>query len=198
MSKHVEFFYSPASRYSYLALSQISSLIADTGCTVGWRPVHGPDVRALRGADPFLGKPVSGQYDPAYRETDARAWADLYGIPFEEPREFHFDYRLLVRGCASAGRLGALADFSLAVAKAVWGEGRWPVDAGLCRDIAAACGIDPDEFSALLDSESVEAEIVSTAHDAFERGVFGVPSFIVEGSLFWGNDRLPVLRHALR
>ena len=45
----VEFFFSPGSRYSYLAASQMPALEADAGCTVDWRPVHGPDLRR-RGA----------------------------------------------------------------------------------------------------------------------------------------------------
>jgi len=38
----VEFFFSPGSRYSYLAASQMTTLATETGCTVDWRPVHAP------------------------------------------------------------------------------------------------------------------------------------------------------------
>src|SRR5580765_2356200 len=101
MVASVEFFFSPASRYSYLAATQIEALERDTGCTVVWRPVHGPDIRALRGRDPFQGTALSGQYEPAYRQTDAEAWAALYRVPFREPREFHFDYKLVARGAVT-------------------------------------------------------------------------------------------------
>ena len=65
--KIIEFFFAPGSRYSYLAASQIPSLESPTGCPVEWRPVHGLDVRALRGRDPFVGEPLSGQYAWNYR-----------------------------------------------------------------------------------------------------------------------------------
>ena len=102
MSQEVDFFFAPASRYSYLAATQIGKLERDTGCTVRWRPVHGPDIRKLRGHDPFSGPAVSGQYEWEYRKVDAEAWAAFYGVPFREPRELHFDFELLVRGAVAA------------------------------------------------------------------------------------------------
>jgi 2-hydroxychromene-2-carboxylate isomerase len=85
------------------------ALESATGCLVDWRPVHGPDIRALRGHDPFVGVPVSGQYDWAYRRRDAERWADHYGIPFREPPTHDFDMKLLTRAALAAKRLGAPA-----------------------------------------------------------------------------------------
>ena len=101
----VEFFFSPGSRYSYLAASQMTTLATETGCTVDWRPVHGPDLRRLRGADPFVGDPVSGQYDWNYRRRDAEAWAEYYGIPFREPPAHDFDFKVLVRAATAASKV---------------------------------------------------------------------------------------------
>jgi 2-hydroxychromene-2-carboxylate isomerase len=91
----VEFFFSPGSRYSYLAASQMPSLERETGCRVDWRPVNGSDIRSLRGRDPFAGDPASGQYEWSYRRADAERWASYYSIPFREPPTHHFDSRLL-------------------------------------------------------------------------------------------------------
>jgi len=54
-----------------LAASQMPRLEQETGCTVDWQPVSGPDIRRLRGRDPFAGEPVSGQYDWSHRRYDA-------------------------------------------------------------------------------------------------------------------------------
>jgi 2-hydroxychromene-2-carboxylate isomerase len=193
----VDFFFSPASRYSYLAATQIAALERETGCFVTWRPVHGPDIRELRGRDPFQGPAVSGQYEPAYRKADAEAWAAFYGVPFQEPREFHFDYKLLVRGAIAAQRLGGGSAFLLALADAVYGSDRWPLDRALLVELSRSHGIDSDRFIAELDSDSVTATLAQTAQEAFERGAFGVPTFFVGSQMFWGNDRLVLVRHAL-
>src|SRR5262249_4751516 len=55
-SPRVEFFFSPGSRYSYLAASQMALLEAETGSPVDWRPVNGGDIRKFRRRDPFEGE----------------------------------------------------------------------------------------------------------------------------------------------
>ena len=197
MAVRVDFFFSPASRYSYLAATQIASLERETGCSVVWRPVHGPDIRKLRGHDPFAGPTLSGQYEHSYRRSDAEAWAALYKVPFSEPREFHFDYRLLVRGAVAGQILGAGADFLLAIAEAAYGAGRWPLDETLLGDLSAQHGLDRDEFVAEIGSARVEEALGQSSREAFDRGGFGVPTFFIGSRMFWGNDRLPLVRHAL-
>ena len=197
MASTVEFFFSPASRYSYLAATQMETLERETGCTVTWRPVHGPDIRALRGRDPFQGPALSGQYEPVYRKADAEAWAALYGVPFEEPREAHFDYQLLVRGAVAGQLLGGGPHFLKAVCDAVYGSSRWPLDAALLMELAAVYGMDRDRYANELVSERVVTTLAQTAREAFQRGAFGVPTFFVGQRLFWGNDRLVLVRRAL-
>ena len=197
MASRVEFFFSPASRYSYLAATQIAALERETGCAVVWRPVHGPDIRELRGRDPFRGPALSGQYEPEYRKADAEAWAAFYGVPFREPREVHFDYKLLVEAAVAGQLLGGDTGFLPALADAVYGSGRRPLDAGLVLELAVNHGMSPDQFRAELASERVAAVLVRSAREAFERGAFGVPTFFVGSRMFWGNDRLALVRHAL-
>ena len=53
-----------------------------------------------------------------------------------------------------------------------------------------------DELGAALAGES-RAELVHVCRDAEEKGVFGVPSFMVDGELFWGREHLPDIREML-
>lgn len=198
MAKIVEFFFSPGSRYSYLAASQLPALKRECDCTVLWKPVHGPDIRALRGRDPFVGPPPSGQYEWSYRETDAEAWADLYGIPFHEPCSHEFDSRLLVRASAASRELDRVAEYSWELSLEVYGRRAWPIDEALCVRVAHAIGLDSSRFAELLRSPRIEQAIESSAREAYARGVFGVPTFFVDTQMYWGNDRLPLVRHALR
>ena len=193
----VEFFFSPASRYSYLAASQMPALEAETGCRVDWRPVNGPDIRRLRGRDPFAGAPVSGQYDWTYRRIDAERWADHYGIAYREPPSHEFDFRLLARAAAAGRRLGAAGACGWALTRAVYGAGAWPVDEALCLRIAGEIGVPRAEFRRLLDGAEIDRLLADAAEEAHRRGAFGVPTFFVGDDMFWGNDRLVILRHVL-
>jgi len=146
----VDFYYAIGSRYSYLASTQIPQLERETRARVRWHPVHGPDIRKLRGGDPFAGEPLSGQYEWPYRRYDAECWADYYGVPFREPRDPHFDYRLLVKAATAAKRMGAVVPYSQALFRAVWVESVWPLDEDVCRQAAASVGLSSSEFGEVL------------------------------------------------
>jgi len=193
----VEFFFSPGSRYSYLAASQVALIESTTGCRVEWRPVNGPDIRALRGRDPFAGEPVSGQYDWTYRRRDAEMWADYYGIPFREPPTHTFDFRLLARAATAACRLGVAAAYGWRLCRAIYASDVWPVDEKVCVRLAAECRLSTTEFSALLMDPTTERQLSETANEAHRRGAFGVPTFFVGEQMFWGNDRIVLLKHVL-
>jgi 2-hydroxychromene-2-carboxylate isomerase len=193
----IEFFFSPGSRYSYLAASQIPQLESDTGRQVHWRPVRGTDIRSFRGRDPFVGKPVSGQYEWRYRQQDAEAWARYYGIPFREPPSHDFDFQLLARAAESANRMGAVAAYGWRLACAVYGSGEWPLDLSLCVRVAREVGLSTGDFSSLLADPETDRHLKVTAKEAYDRGAFGVPTFFLGAEMFWGNDRIVLLRHAL-
>ena len=191
--RRVEFFFSPGSRYSYLAASQIGALEAETGCRIEWRPVNGEDIRKLRGPDPFAGDAVSGQYEWAYRRRDAERWASAYGIPFREPPSRDCDFDLLARAATAAQRLGAAAEYGWALCSAVYGSDAWPIDRSACSRIAQRCGLPAAAFDAALDDDDTRIALAEAAAEAYRRGAFGVPTFFVGEQMFWGNDRIALL-----
>lgn len=193
----VEFFFAPGSRYSYLAAGQLPALARETGFSVAWRPVHGPALRALRGADPFSGAPVSGQYEWPYREQDARRWARYYGIPYREPPSHDFDGALLARAATAGDLMDAAAAASWALMRAVYASDVWPLDERVCVDAVRSVGLDAGKFCAVLHDPATETALQAVAVEAHRRGAFGVPTFFVGDEMFWGNDRLPLLRHLL-
>jgi 2-hydroxychromene-2-carboxylate isomerase len=193
----VEFFFSPGSRYSYLAASQISRLERDHGCRVDWRPVRGSEIRAFRGNNPFDGSLVSGQYDWAYRERDARAWADYYAIAYREPPETEFDFDLLALAAAAGKLLGAAGKYGWALCECVYASQTWPVDRHACVALARGCGLSSNDVDRLLDDAAPRDLLAANAREAHQRGAFGVPTFFRGDQMFWGNDRLLLLQHAL-
>jgi 2-hydroxychromene-2-carboxylate isomerase len=191
----ITFHYGIGSRYSYLASTRIDRLRAETGREVAWRPFYSGDLFAARGADPFRGPPLSGQYQPAWRKRDAELWAALYGVPFREPEGVVMDPRRLAHACLAADRLGAVEPFSRRLFRAIFVEGRSPLDDPTLAALAAEVGLDGKSFTLLLDEPEVAAAHRARTAEAVAAGVFGVPSFVVEGEVIFGNDRLPLVRH---
>jgi 2-hydroxychromene-2-carboxylate isomerase len=196
--KRVSFYYSVGSRYSYLASTQLDALEGQTGCEVLWYPLHSVDLYRLRGANPFEGEPLSGQYDWDWRRRDAERWAEYYGIPYKEPRgAVEFDPHLLARACVAAGLLGAVRPYSHAHFGAIFVEGTPQIDEGECARRAEAVGLERDRFLRQLRSPEMNERLEQTARQAYSAGAFGVPTFVVGDEVFWGNDRLVLLRYHL-
>ena len=196
-SHTVDIFYALGSRYSYLASTQLDRLKAETGCRFRWRPLFSGDLFRARGADPFAGPPVSGQYAWAYRRFDAECWADYYGVPYREPYDVRFDPRRLALAAAAAARLGDVEAFSRSLFRALFVNGESLLDDAACIRIAVEVGLDPETFAAALDDRETTGALEATVAEAQTAGVFGVPSFVVGGQVYFGNDRLPILRHML-
>jgi 2-hydroxychromene-2-carboxylate isomerase len=197
MTKTIEFFYGIGSRYSYLASSQMERLERDTGATVRWRPLYSSLLMERRGMDPFRGPPASGQYEAAYRTQDVTRWANYFGIPFHDPDWDALDWQRLALAAVAADRLGGVVPFTRNLFDAIFGAGVTPrTDAKLAR-IADNSGLEGQEFLRSIDDAETQRRHDRNIADALAAGVFGVPSFVVEDELFWGNDRLVLLRRHL-
>lgn len=197
MARTIEFFYGIGSRYSYLAASQMERLERDTGATVRWRPLYSGVLMERRGMDPFKGVPASGQYDLAYRRRDVTCWANYYGIPFHDPDWDALDWQRFALAAVAADRLGGVVPFTQNLFDAVFGAGNAPKTDAELAGIADRSGLDGRELVRLTDDAETRVRHDRNIDDALAAGVFGVPSFVVEGELFWGNDRLLLLRHRL-
>jgi 2-hydroxychromene-2-carboxylate isomerase len=193
----IDFFYGLGSRYSYLASTQLERLAAETGCRVRWRPLFSGDLFAARGRDPFAGAPISDQYDWEYRRRDAERWAAYYGVPYREPDDVAYAPRRLALACTAAARLGAVEPFSRRLFQALFVGGTSPLDDEVCARLAHEIGLDRGAFARSLGDPKTAARLASTVEEAAARGVFGVPSFVLGDEIYFGNDRLVLLRHAL-
>jgi 2-hydroxychromene-2-carboxylate isomerase len=195
--KTVDFYYSIGSRYSYLAATQIATLTSTTGCHVEWWPIDSKQLIAKRETSPFDG---TGQYAWDYRELDATRWADYYGVIYHEPRgRVEFDSVLLARACTAAKQFGKIEDYSrLLFAEMFHTAVPTTIDDRSSLRCAELCGIAQCDFQAVLLDPQTASTLNTTIDRTFELGVFGVPTFITDGELFWGNDRLVLLHHYLR
>jgi 2-hydroxychromene-2-carboxylate isomerase len=195
MMAEVLFYYSIGSRYSYLAASQLGELVAETGCSIDWQPLNSMRLLSERGGGPFRGDPISGQYDWSYRTRDAERWAELYGIPFVETRgRVEIDAEALALAATAAKRIGQIEAVSRELFAAVFDGTNSVVDANECVRRAEACGLSAQEFRSELEQPSTRKQLEHAMKAAHRAGVFGVPTFVVGGELFWGNDRLVLLK----
>jgi 2-hydroxychromene-2-carboxylate isomerase len=197
MARAVDFYYGLGSRYSYLASTQLDRIAAATGCRFEWHPIRSGALQKLRGGSPFHGAPPSGQYEWPYRQWDAEAWAEYYGVPYREPVDFRVDPAYLAVAATAAQQLGAVEAYSRRLFQAIFVEGRALAEADLIA-LATEADLDTAAFRAQLDDPATAEMHQAALEAAHRRGAFGVPTFFLGDQMFWGNDRLVLLEHALR
>ncbi len=183
-----------SSPFAYLGASQAQALARRTGATLRWRPILlGGLFRALGQADaPLL------TYSDAKRDftlRDLTRWADYYRVPFQFPSVFP-QRSLKALRCYLALPEARRDAFRDAVFRAAWGHDRDIDDDAVLN---ALLGDDAAAVRARAETAEVKNALRDETNQAMARGVFGVPTWVVdERALFWGQDRVPLVTDALR
>lgn len=185
----LDFWFEFASTYSYPAAMRIGALARERGVTVRWRPfLLGPLFKA-QGWDtsPFNLYPAKGRY----MWRDLERTCDALSLPFVRPPVFPQNAIVAARAALVALGEGWGEDFSRAVYRSEFGEGRDIGTAEAIAAIVASLGHDAAAVIARAQTDGNKLALRRQTEEAQARGVFGAPSFVtVDGELFWGNDRL--------
>ena len=73
---------------------------------------------------------------------------------------------------------------------AIWGDGLNMNDQNIIDKILKNLGINPTTFSLRTSSQSIKEQLKRKTNEAYELGIFGAPTFLVNNKIFWGQDRL--------
>ncbi len=190
----LDFFYEFASTYSYVTAMRIAPLAEAAGVTVRWRPFLLGPIFKQQGWDtsPFNLYPAKGRY----MVRDCERQCAALGIAFRLPDPFPQSTLLAARVALVALTEGWGEEFSRAVYRAQFAEGRQIGSADVIGEIVRDLGRDAAVL-ARAQSDAIKQELRAATEEAQRLGIFGAPSFIAGGELFWGNDRLEqALAHA--
>lgn len=183
----LQFWFEFASTYSYLSVMRIDTLAADAGVEVEWHPFWlGPIFKALGwDSSPFNLYPVKG----AYMWRDMERLCAARGLPFKRPDPFPQNSVLAARTALLALEHPEGPAFCRAVYAAEFGEGRSIDDPTFLGQLLSSCGL-PSALVEEANSDAGKQGLRDSVPEAMRLGIFGAPSFIFEGELFWGDDRL--------
>jgi 2-hydroxychromene-2-carboxylate isomerase len=181
----VEFYFDPISPYSWLAARQCHRLDA-AGVQLDFRPVLFAGLLAAHGNK----GPAEMPAKRAYTMRDVLRQTARLGVPAKGPPSHPFNpLRALRMGIA----LDDAADrrrFGTALMDAAWEHGLDLTDDAVLARIARDCGLDGAALVARAGDADVKQRLVAATDAAIATGVFGVPTFRVDGELFWGADRI--------
>lgn len=183
----IDFWYSIGSTYSYLTVMRLAKVERACGGEFRWRPFNVRHVMIEQNNIPFKDKPVKTAY--MWRDIERRA--ERYGLAPRIPAPYPIPGLVLANQIATLGaEEGWVADYTRATYRR-WFEGGEP--AGEEPNISESLkeiGRDPGQVLSAAQSKRIIDALATATNEAMELGVFGSPTFVVDGEVFWGDDRL--------
>ena len=188
MEPTLDFWFEFGSTYSYPAALRIAEVARGAGVRVSWRPfLLGPIFGAQGWNDsPFNIYPVKGHY--MWRDLE-RICARLR-VPFRRPSQFPRNGLLAARVACMGAAEPWMPDFVRGVYRANFAEDRDIAEPAIVAEILAALGVAAAEVLERAQGAASKQQLRAQTDEAIRLGIFGAPTFVVGGELFWGNDRL--------
>jgi 2-hydroxychromene-2-carboxylate isomerase len=198
MRRTVDYFFATMSPWAYLGHARFVRIAQATGADVRVRPMDLGKIFPLSGGLPLAKRAPQRQ---AYRLVELRRFSEWLQLPLTlQPKHFP------VAGDPSARLISVVAErdgteaalrLSGAVLTAVWAQERDIADADTLATLLRETGLDATR---LAQSQEAAAQALADAHTqaAMDAGVFGAPSYVIDGELFWGQDRLDFVERRLQ
>ncbi len=182
------FFYDVASPFAYLAAARMSDVLPDAE----WEPILLGGLHKLTGRHSWL-----YDDDREERQAEIERRAAGYGLPrISWFRSIPTNWLTVMRAARVAKRRGRVVEFSLAAFRAVHADGKELWRPEEVTELAPIIGLNADELLAAVTQQDIKDELRSATEKAHELGAPGVPTVIVRGEVFWGDDRLDQAAHA--
>lgn len=195
----VECFFDCSSPWTWLGVHNLVPLAEAQGASIAWRPILVGGVFNAVNPSVYASRENPVPAKKAYMLKDLQDWARLAGLTIRfPPSVFPVNSVKAMRGCVWLEPRGLLLPFARAVFEAYWTR-----DEDVSRDevlvpLVERLGVDGREFLAAIATQSVKDALRANTEALIARGGFGSPTFFVGDDMYFGNDRLPLLREALR
>jgi 2-hydroxychromene-2-carboxylate isomerase len=198
MGHTVDYYFAPQSPWAYFGHQRLAEIAARTGATVRVMPIDlGGKVFPISGGLPL------GQRAPqrqAYRLVELQRFSEHLNAPLNlKPKYFPVGgddaARLIIAADLAQGSAVAM-QIAGAVLAACWAQERNIADDKVLAELLTEQGL-PAAVLEQSHSQAAHERYEAYTQQAIEAGVFGAPSYVVEGEIFWGQDRLDFVERAL-
>ena len=193
----VECFYTLSSPWAYFAGPRIVEIARRHHARVLVKPYDFQQVVPKTGGIPILTRPQPRQ---DYHALELQRWSKYLALPLNAKPRFYppLDNKTPGQTVIAAQQLGFdYMRLSNAILRAIWAEERNVALPATRKQIADENDMDGATLIALETSEAVVAEYQRNTQEVERLGIFGAPTYVFKGELFWGQDRLDFLERAL-
>jgi 2-hydroxychromene-2-carboxylate isomerase len=195
----IEYFYSAHSVFAYIGPARFRDIAETAGRRIAHRPVNlGPVVSA---AHPQGFSDRSKAHRAYYFGREIERWAEYRDVPMKGgvPASHYNDMTLANSILVAADAHDTNADgLAFAMMRAHWRDHADLADRGTLAALAGECGLDAEALFAAAATPEVADRLTQNTAEAIERSVFGSPTYVVDGDMFYGQDHLELVERALK
>jgi len=195
----LEFFYDCGSPWTYLAFHRIEEVAREAGAELVWRPILVGGVFNAVNPAVYEARAHPTPARARYMAKDMADWARSYGLRIVWPPSiFPINSVKAMRGALVALDEGCVSAWSRAVFEAYWGDDRDIASDEVLGELAASVGLEAGALLRAITTPAIKQRLRANTDELIERGGFGTPTLFVDGDdMYFGNDRLPLVREAL-
>ncbi|MES2152956.1 MAG: 2-hydroxychromene-2-carboxylate isomerase [Pseudomonadota bacterium] len=188
MRPEITLYFDPVSPYVWLSGGAIARIEA-AGADVVLQPVLFAGLLNAHGQK----GPAEIEAKRHYTFRDVMRQAAGQGLPFEGPPGHPFKPLQALRMCVALDQPDQRRRFALSLLRACWEDGADLSDAATLQALADSCALDGAALLEAARQPAVKQALAANTEQAIAAGVFGVPTFALDGELFWGADRVDAL-----
>ena len=193
----IDYYFYGASPFTYLGHEALGEAARRQGAEIAYKPVNLFALWDVSGAVPPAKRPPVRQ---RYRLVEIQRVADYRGLPINtKPGYWPVDTTLADQAVIALTEAGKDPfDYMRKVLAGVWAEDRDLAARGVIAGILTDCGFDAGAVLARAQSDDVAAIRARNSEEAITADAVGVPAYVLNGEVFWGQDRVELLEHALK
>lgn len=194
---NVDYFLATVSPWTYLGHARFVDLAHQHHASVHVKPVNLGDVFPVSGGLPLSKRAPQRQ---AYRLVELARFSQHLGIPLNvQPKFFPANGDLAAKWVIAANEVSGEQALALvgAIGRALWHEERDIASQETLAVVAHGIGLDAQSLSDRAQTATIADRYAANTREAIDRGVFGAPTYVVDGEIFWGQDRLDFVARKL-
>ena len=185
MSSHIDFYFDIISPYSYIAHKKIQKIKEHQKVIFNYKPILLGGLHNLAG----INAPAFNKFKIKNMQSDCELVSKKNSISFKWNLKFPINSLPIMRGYLSVED-GQKEDYLNIFFDAYWKDN---LDLSSEKEISKlleSLKIDSKIFFEKITQQSIKDTLKKFTNDAFEKEVFGAPTFIINNKIFWGQDRL--------
>jgi len=194
----IEFFFDCSSPWTWLAFHNLQPLARELGVEIRWRPVLVGGIFNAVNPSVYEFRERGIPAKQAYLVKDLQDWARLAGLTINfPPTVFPVNSVKAMRGCILLEPEGKLVPFAQAVFEAYWTHDRDISQDAVLGELCERVGVEPGAFFEGIARPEIKAQLKANTDEVIARGGFGSPTIFVGDDMYFGNDRLALVREAV-